>query len=367
MRKTRINWINLAFFILTPVIAIGGIYWRIQQGGIPWTTWLLAGILAYATGLGISAGYHRLFSHKSFTAAWPVRVILLLLGGASFEASARWWCSEHRNHHRFVDTDRDPYGINKGFWYAHIGWLIARRERQQDFDNVRDLDKDPLIRWQDRYYLPLAILFCFGLPTGLAALWGDPWGGLLVAGCARLVFVQHFTWCINSVAHTFGRQSYSDRHSARDSGLMAFFTYGEGYHNFHHEFPSDYRNGHRFYHWDPAKWLIRALVWVGLVRNLRQTAKEKILSARLAMERKCVRPSPYVTAEMVDTVVEHLQVAYRRVVALKTEYAAIKRAKMAAVSHRVAALREEIRVARREFRQGLAIWKSLVRGVAWHA
>ncbi|MBI2345901.1 MAG: fatty acid desaturase [Deltaproteobacteria bacterium] len=300
--------------------------------------------------------------------SWPVRLVLLLLGGATFEASARWWCSEHRYHHRYVDTNRDPYGINKGFWYAHIGWLIARRDREIGFENVKDLDKDPLILWQHRYYLPLAILFCFGLPTGIAALWGDPWGGLVVAGFARLVCVQHFTWCINSVAHTFGRQTYSDRHSAKDSGLMAFFTYGEGYHNFHHEFPSDYRNGHRWYHWDPAKWLIRCLAFLRLSRGLRQTEREKILQARLLMERKRMTERLAVhtaalpmAAEVIDHALAHLQSAASRWMALKAEYAQLKRTGLQSIADRVNELRREMHQARREFRRAISTWKLLIR------
>lgn len=367
--RLRLQWINLTFFVASPLVAISGIIWRLQTSGISGATWVLALAVAYATGLGVTAGYHRLFSHKSYEAPWIVRLLLLLFGGAAFQASARWWSSEHRYHHRYVDSDDDPYGINKGFWYAHIGWLVARRDQALGFSNIRDLEQDPLIMWQDRYYYPLALAMSFGLPAAVAALWGDPWGGLLVAGIARMVIVQHLTWCINSVAHTFGRQTYSDRHSAKDSGLMAFFTYGEGYHNFHHEFPSDYRNGVRYYQWDPAKWLIRALAWCGLSQNLRRMSTEKILQARLAMDRKralrrlAAHPTrAFRTAEMFDKAIAQVASAQQRWMTLKTEYARVKKARLESLTTQLADLRQELRRARREFRLALAHWRALVRG-----
>ncbi len=364
-----IKWINLTFFIVSPIVAILGVIWRLQTTGVPWQTWALAVVMAYATGFGITAGYHRLFSHKSYEAAWPVRLALLLFGGAAFQASALWWSSEHRYHHRFVDSDDDPYGINKGFWYAHIGWLVARREQELGLTNVKDLQKDPLVAWQHRYFYPLALVMSFGFPAVFALLWNDPWGGFMVAGVARLVLVQHFTWCINSVAHTFGRQTYSDRHSSRDSGLMAFFTYGEGYHNFHHEFPSDYRNGIRWYQWDPTKWLIHALAWCGLSRNLRRINREKILAARLQMDRKraAAQLAGHPTAlqaatERLDTAMTQIQATYQRFLALKAEYALARKQRLASLSDRIQELRQEMRIARRDFRIALAQWRTLIRG-----
>lgn len=286
MRQGSINWVNLVFFILTPVISVVGLIWRYQVDTIPLATWFLAVVMFYMTGLGITAGYHRLFSHKTYQASWPVRLGVLLFGGATFEASALWWASEHRYHHQFVDTDRDPYGINKGFWYAHIGWLVKRKDERTDFANVPDLKKDRLVMWQHRYYLPLALFVSFGLPVGLGFLWGDPWGAFFLAGVARIVFVQHWTWCINSVAHTFGTRPYSDRHTAKDNWLAAFFTYGEGYHNFHHEFPSDYRNGIRYYQYDPTKWLIASWSFLGMASALKVTPPQKIAEARQMMSGK---------------------------------------------------------------------------------
>ena len=367
MSKSSLNWVNLVFFILTPIAAVAGLIWRYQTGTIPWETWVLAIVMFYLTGFGITAGYHRLFSHKSYKASWPVRLTLLLWGSATFEASARWWASEHRYHHQFVDTDRDPYGINKGFWYAHIGWLVNRKDARTDFANIADLDKDPLIKWQHRYYLPLAIIVSFGLPTFIASLWGDVWGGFFLAGMARMVFVQHWTWCINSMAHTFGHQPYSDRHTAKDNWLAALFTYGEGYHNFHHEFPADYRNGIRYYQYDPTKWLIRFWSYMGLVSDLKMTPQEKILEARLMMDRKrvvrrwAIQPMYLQAAtEKIDGAMEHIRLAYQRFIILKKEYRNLKRQKLASMSQRIVELKREMAHAKSEFKQSWDRWKILV-------
>jgi stearoyl-CoA desaturase (delta-9 desaturase) len=147
-----------------------------------------------------------------------------------------------------------------------------------------DLWKDPLVRFQHRFYLPVAIPMAFGVPMAIASFWGDPWGGLLIAGLARIVVNQHLTFAINSVCHSIGEQPYSDRHTARDNWVTAVFTYGEGYHNFHHEFASDYRNGLKVYAWDPTKWLIYSLWKMRLVSEVRVTDAGIIAAKKARMQ-----------------------------------------------------------------------------------
>jgi stearoyl-CoA desaturase (delta-9 desaturase) len=282
--STRFNWPVVLFITLSPLVAAGGAFWWVASGRFNGETIALALLMAVLGSMGITAGYHRLFSHRSYEAGWPLRSILLLFGAASFEESALQWCHDHRAHHRYVDRDGDPYNIRKGFWFAHFGWMF--RSPQGGDARPADLWNDPLVRFQHRFYLPIATSVGLGLPLGIASLWGDPWGGLLIAGFLRIVVNHHLTFAINSVCHTFGSQPYSDRHSARDHWLTAFFTYGEGYHNFHHEFPSDYRNGHRPYHWDPTKWLVRSLAGCGLATHLRTNSQEAIRRKRTAMQKR---------------------------------------------------------------------------------
>lgn len=273
----RINWTNSLFLIITPIVAIVGTTLIITSGHLNGWTVLWTVLFTGATGVTITAGYHRLFSHRTYVAAWPIRLIFLLLGAACFEGSALEWSTDHRNHHLYTDTDRDPYSVTKSFWHAHMGWLLTLDTSKRDFKNVKDLHNDPLVRFQHRFFVPLAILMGFIFPMAIASLWGDPWGGLLMAGALRVAFNHQVTFCINSVCHIFGKTNYSTEISARDNWITALFTYGEGYHNYHHKFMFDYRNGIHFYHFDPAKWLIRSLAFVGLASHLKMASKKQIL------------------------------------------------------------------------------------------
>lgn len=364
------HWPHLVFFSLTPIVAIVGGFWILHQGGPHWATWVLTIIMLFTASMSITGGYHRLFSHKSYQATWPVRLFFLLFGAAGFEGSARWWSCEHRYHHRYVDTELDPYGINKGFWYAHIGWLLKDGHTPPSFKNVSDLDQDPLIRFQDRFFMPIAVIVGFLLPTAIASLWGDPWGGFIFAGVARMVFNHHATFCINSFCHYIGKQTYSDKHTARDSWVAALITYGEGYHNFHHEFQYDYRNGIRVYHWDPTKWLIQLFAATGLASHLKTARQERILLAKLEMDQKrCAsRFSHYSDTarakfyELLASAQEQIKNAHARFQSLKQEYKKLKRDKMASMTASLEDLRLEMNKARRDFRQAMAQWRILIKG-----
>ncbi|VVM05165.1 stearoyl-CoA desaturase (Delta-9 desaturase) [Methylacidimicrobium cyclopophantes] len=278
------NWPTTIFLISTLILTVTATPAYALFYGIDWYQWALFLSLFLATGLSITLGYHRLFSHRSFQAKWPVRLFVLLFGAASFEGSAISWVSDHRYHHKHVDHDEDPYDIRKGFFYAHMGWLFVKLQPERSLDNVRDLLSDPLCRWQHKFIVPVAFFVGFGLPTALGALhsgWIGALGGFLVGGVARVVAVQQMTFFINSLCHLVGAQPYSSRCTARDSWIMALFTFGEGYHNFHHEFQHDYRNGVKPWQWDPTKWTIWLLHRIGLVTNLRRVPSERILLAEL--------------------------------------------------------------------------------------
>ena len=279
----RINWTTSSFLIGTFVLTLTAVPAYIWFFGIDWfQVSLFLGLLA-ATGLSITLGYHRLFSHITFQARLPVRLFTLIFGAAAFENSVLLWSSEHRRHHKHVDHDEDPYCIAKGFFYAHIGWLLFKLDNDEPLDNIADLEKDPLLQWQHRYIHLIAVLVSFVFPTTLGFLWNG-WAGalgaFLIGGVARVVVVQHITFLINSACHTMGRQPYSKKCTARDSLFLAFFTLGEGYHNYHHEFQHDYRNGVKPWQWDPTKWIIWTLSKLGLAQNLRRVPTEKIRAAQ---------------------------------------------------------------------------------------
>jgi stearoyl-CoA desaturase (delta-9 desaturase) len=319
----RIDWPVLLFAIGSPLVAVAGSVWWFASGHFHAGTIVLGCVMAIATGLGITGAYHRLYSHRSFETVWPVRLLLLLMGGAAMEESALKWSYDHRRHHRNVDQSDDPYGIQRGFWYAHFLWMFHKREMCAEHAWPADLWKDPLVRFQHRYYLWTAIPVSFLLPMAIASLWGDAWGGLFVAGWARVVINHHLTFMINSVCHSIGSQPYSDRHSARDNWLTAFFTYGEGFHNFHHEFSADYRNGHRAHHYDPTKWMIAGLEKLRLASNLRRSRWEVIASKRIAMqEKRLVARLRAASAANHDAVMPRLIAARGRV---EATFAALQR------------------------------------------
>jgi stearoyl-CoA desaturase (delta-9 desaturase) len=276
-RALRKDWTNILFLAAAHLAALGGVLWLAFVRFSPWTIGL-AVLWFLLCGLGITGGYHRLFAHKSYKAAPLVRAFYLAFGAAAVQNSALKWSSDHRVHHAFTDTDQDPYNIRRGFLWAHLGWILFK-DQGVEHANVRDLSDDPLVRFQDRHYILLAVLFGALLPMALGALWGDAIGALLVAGFLRLVVQWHATFCVNSLAHTIGSQPYSAKGTARDSFVTAIVTLGEGYHNFHHTFQADYRNGVRWYQLDPTKWIVWSLSKVGLTTDLRRTPHKAIEKA----------------------------------------------------------------------------------------
>jgi stearoyl-CoA desaturase (delta-9 desaturase) len=275
------DWTNIAFLTLTPLVGIAGTAaWTWHVGFAPWMAVLL-GTMYLLVGLSICAGYHRFFSHKSYECSPAVQVFYAVFGAMAAQNSIAGWSSGHRLHHQHVDEDWDPYNIQRGFWWAHIVWVFHRRDSASYRDNVPDLMRNPVVRWQDRWYKPLLLAGGFGLPALVGAWCGDVVAGLLWGGFARIVLIHHTTFFVNSLAHSLGSRRYDAEVSACDNWMVALVTLGEGYHSFHHKFPADYRNGIRWYHWDPAKWLIRGLQLVGLASRLNHTAAPRIEEAQM--------------------------------------------------------------------------------------
>ena len=283
-----INWVTMTVFTATPLATLVLVPWYGIVHGFGPGAWLAFAALMMATGLSITAGYHRLWAHRAYQAHWSVRLFFMVFGAMALQNSILIWASQHRTHHRFVDdVDRDPYSAKRGFWFSHIGWILRDYPSgENDFSNARDLERDPLVMFQHRYYIPLAVGLNFGIPLLLGWALGEVWGVFLLAGLLRLVLNHHFTFFINSLAHAWGRQPYTDENTARDNGVLAFLTYGEGYHNFHHLFQNDYRNGVRWWQFDPTKWLIATLSGLGLADNLKRVPDLWIQRAQLAMQFK---------------------------------------------------------------------------------
>jgi stearoyl-CoA desaturase (delta-9 desaturase) len=276
--KRKVRWLGLVFFIVLHVVGLVGTPLYIYYRGITAPELALFFFYCAATGMSITMGYHRLFAHPTYKASPVVRFFLLLFGAATFEESALKWSSQHRQHHLFADTEHDPYGVNQGFWHAHIGWIMFWRHRT-NYNNVKDLRKSRLVSHQHDHHAWWSVGGGLVLPMLIAWWIGHPLGGFIMTVCLRIVIVLHSSFFINSFAHTFGKKSYDSSQSARDNWVGALLTNGEGFHNFHHRFPMDYRNGYRWYHWDPSKWCIYVLSKFGLAWDLKRTSAQRIAAA----------------------------------------------------------------------------------------
>ena len=257
-------------------------------GVFSWSAMILLLVTYCIGGLSITAGYHRLYAHKAYR-AHPVFEWAVLLGSTlAIQWSARIWAHDHRRHHLHVDTDADPYSIRKGFWYAHMGWLVAH-QRESELKNVQDLDANPRVRFQDRYYV--ALLLGVNLAVfALGCLFMHPLASFYAGFLLRVFAIHHSTWCINSVAHTWGSKTFAKELSAVDNAMLAFLTFGEGYHNYHHAFASDYRNGVHWYHFDPTKWLIWSAAQFGLVKDRRSFTRIRVQRVLVRKDKQLLVP-----------------------------------------------------------------------------
>ncbi|HEV8018621.1 MAG TPA: fatty acid desaturase [Steroidobacteraceae bacterium] len=284
--RAPLVWSNVLMFAGTFVAAAILVPWYGLTHGFTAADVGVAAFFLIANGMAVTAGYHRLWAHRTYEAHWSLRLLYLVFGTMALQNSAFAWCSGHRAHHLHVDDeDLDPYSARRGFWFSHIGWMLREYPSGKfDYSNIPDLKKDPMLAFQHRYYVPLALAANFGLPVIAGLIFHDVWGMLILAGVLRLVWSHHVTFFINSFAHMWGRRPYTEDNSARDNPVLAVVTYGEGYHNFHHMFAHDYRNGVRWWQWDPTKWLIAALQAFGLTRRLKRTPVFQIQRALLALQ-----------------------------------------------------------------------------------
>ena len=264
---------------LLPILSIICLPIYSYYQGVVWQEIVMLFLGWFLAGTGITVGYHRLFAHRTFKTYPIIEWIYMILGSVALQNTILNWCSDHRRHHRKLDTEDDPYSITRGFFHAHIGWIVKKGDNS--IKNVSDLKKKSCVKFQEKYYWYIALILSFLFPLFIGYLYGRPLGGLLWGGVLRVTLVHHFTFFINSFCHFIGKRNYDISTSARDSWIMALFTFGEGYHNFHHKFQWDYRNGIKWYNFDPSKWIIKFLSIFNIAYNLRKAPKHKIILAKI--------------------------------------------------------------------------------------
>jgi stearoyl-CoA desaturase (Delta-9 desaturase) len=262
-----------------PVAALGLVVWQVWGDFLRWSDLIVFAIMYVATGLGVTVGFHRHFTHRSFKAKQPVRATLAVLGSAAIEGPIISWVADHRKHHTFSDQEGDPHsphvgheggfrGALKGLFHAHVGWLFIHTQRGARKRYARDLVEDPVVSFVDRTFLVwalggLAMAFALGWAIGgsfHAALTGLLWGGAV-----RMLVVHHVTYSINSLCHFFGRRRFETGDESRNLFWLSLPTLGESWHNNHHAFPTSAVHGMRRWELDPSAMVIRGMEKLGLV------------------------------------------------------------------------------------------------------
>lgn len=286
--KTKLNWSAILFLggYHLLMLALLPIYFIFV--GAPSAA--LIGItifLFFATGLSITGGYHRLFSHSTYKANKIVEFFYILFGTMACQGSALRWAHDHRLHHAHVDGEDDPYSVTKGFWYAHFKWMLTMQAPMSD-KVISDLKRNKLLVFQDKYYEILMFMSNLVVTLIIGYCLNNYFGAILFTWLVRQFFLHHCTWFINSLAHYVGHQHYSTEHSAVDNYFISFLTFGEGYHNYHHTFAYDYRNGIRWFHFDPTKWLIWTLHKLGMARDLRTVPDAKISEQMIQVHKEAL-------------------------------------------------------------------------------
>lgn len=293
MRSSNFNWPTGLFIIVYHLLLVVCLPLYFFHYSTSWQMLTISAILVYISGLSVTVGYHRLYSHTTYKTRPVVEAVLLFFASMATQGSALRWSFEHRHHHAFVDTDRDPYSIKKGFMYAHLYWLF-KKPKEIDPKVVSDLMRNPLLTFQHKHYATL--MFGTNLLVTLAVGYflNDYLGAFLFSWLTRLFVLHHFTWFINSLAHTWGARTFCKELSAVDNYIIALLTFGEGYHNYHHTFAYDYRNGIRWFHFDPTKWIIWTLHKCGLASHLKRVPRHRV-------EEKILSDSKQVLMEKVQT------------------------------------------------------------------
>ncbi|XP_054156175.1 acyl-CoA Delta-9 desaturase-like [Oppia nitens] len=242
--KAQIVWRNVAIMTGLHLAGLYGLYLCFTAA--QWQTIVCAILLYIISGLGITAGAHRLWSHRAYKAKFPLRVVLTIFNTMAFQNSIYEWSRDHRVHHKYSETDADPHNANRGFFFAHCGWLLCRKHpdvlEKGKTVSCEDLLQDPLVRFQRKFYLPLVFVFCFLLPTVLPNyLWGESFfNAYFVCALLRYTWTLNMTWLVNSAAHFWGRRPYDKHISPAENAVTIIGAIGEGFHNYHHTFPWDY-------------------------------------------------------------------------------------------------------------------------------
>ncbi|XP_029674735.1 (11Z)-hexadec-11-enoyl-CoA conjugase-like isoform X2 [Formica exsecta] len=282
--KTELKWWNVVSIILLHMSMLYFCYTFKWFEDVRTTIWMI--IMGVIQGLGVTAGAHRFWTHRAYKAKWPLRIILLICYTSAGQDNLYQWVRDHRVHHKFTDTDADPYNARRGFFYSHIGWLMVRKHpdviRKGATVDMSDLDRDPLVVFQKKWYSYLALFLSIVVPT-IVPWWGwgenlwYAWHWTVTKYCINL----NITWSVNSAAHMWGVKPFDKSITPTDNAGVSFLTLGEGWHNYHHVFPWDYKAGEFGNYWfNFTATFIDLCAYLGLAYDLK-TASANMVKKRV--------------------------------------------------------------------------------------
>jgi stearoyl-CoA desaturase (Delta-9 desaturase) len=255
----RIDLVRSSPFFLVHLVAAVGVFWL----GWSWTGLMLALGLYAVRMFGVTGAYHRYFSHRTYKTSRAFQLVLALLAMSSVQKGVLWWAAHHRHHHKMSDQPGDTHSVlQDGFWWSHVGWILAPMNHDTDLDKVKDLAKFPELRWLDRYYYVPAIAMAVGLYFA-GGMWALYWGFFV-----STTLLWHGTFTINSLTHVFGSRRYVTTDNSKNNLWLALITLGEGWHNNHHYYQRATNQGFFWWEIDVTFYVLKVLSWVGLVWDL---------------------------------------------------------------------------------------------------
>ncbi|XP_020610221.1 stearoyl-CoA desaturase 5-like [Orbicella faveolata] len=282
--ERQIVWINVYFMVVLHLMALYGIY--LIPGTGP-RTWFWTWLCHFIGGLGITVGVHRLWSHRSYKASWPLRLALMLMNSLAAQNDIFEWARDHRVHHKYSETDADPHNAKRGFFFSHVGWLLVKKhpdviKKGKQLD-LSDLYEDKIVMFQRRHYKLLSTICNVIIPIAVPwYFWNESiWNGFFICYAFRYTFTLNATWCVNSFAHLWGAKPYDEHINPSQNFSVVIATGGEGFHNFHHTFPQDYATSELGSPMNPSKWFIDLCALFGLAYDLKTISKEAIRKRRI--------------------------------------------------------------------------------------
>lgn len=277
----RIVWKNVFLMALLHMGAAYGLF-LIPRAAVNTLLWTL--VCYMISALGITAGAHRLWSHRSYKASLPLRIFLGIANSMAFQNDIFEWARDHRVHHKYSESDADPHNAKRGFFFAHIGWLLVRKhpdviEKGRKLE-LKDLTADRVVMFQRKYYKPSVLLMCFLLPTVVPwYFWGESLAvSYFVPALLRYTVVLNATWLVNSAAHMWGNRPYDQHINPRENKFVALSAIGEGFHNYHHTFPYDYATSEFGCRVNLTTAFIDLMCWLGLASDPKRVSRDLIRS-----------------------------------------------------------------------------------------